>query len=618
MELACMISNTPSNRIRWQILLIAIIGSLGFSGYLLFNFIVAGKNEARLEEIRLIKFPVIEHSRRLQSQMNSLGDILSRATDLKDPTLIKQAEALGDEFLEQLKEIELRDPRLTEETDTIRTLFRNYLLAARDRALLQLDATAPNAALTPDQIQALQEALDSALKQLVERSTESYSRSLFFADHSVKQANRWGLVLGFVTIAILIGMAITISVAVVNAINRSDQLKEQFLATISHELRTPMNGIMGAITLLRESSLTEGQKKLLEAASTSSADMLIAVNDILEFSDILSGDFRVRESKWTLKTLLTSITDTYRKECDRRNLLFKADISDDDTTFFGDDNRITHVLRHLLNNAVKFTPVGTISLSVSVDDNNGKRKTLIFEIADTGPGVPEEYIADIFNPFQQLDGSFKRKHGGLGIGLSICKRIADAYGGTLNFHNRDEGGATVTFSLPVKISKEPLQIPAESTMTRELTEPRKERKGELISMTFDTPLTVLVAEDNKVNQMVIKGYLQKLGCDVLTANHGEEAITLLENHDVDVILMDCQMPVMDGFEATQKIRALRTHKASTPIIAVTANAMDADRERCLACGMNAYLKKPVEIAKLRRTIDEQINPTARKIARNGD
>lgn len=603
-------------------MLIAIIGTIGFSGYLLFNFMVANQNERRIEDIRLVKFPIIEYIRRLEATTNAIRENLSNAIGLEDPFLIDEAQTRADEFLLSLTEIEALDTTLRPDISAIREDFNAYFSAAKAFSLSLIDAPTELYERTTDaeQINQHHEKLQTTLRKFLTSNIEQYSRSLFLADHSFRQANRWGVILGFVTIAILCGMAITISVTVVNAITRSDRLKEQFLATISHELRTPMNGIMGAITLLKTSQLNDGQKKLLEAASTSSGDMLIAVNDILEFSDILSGDFRIKESKWTLKSLLGGVIDNYRRECDKRNLIFRTDLPEENTTFLGDENRITHVLRHLMNNAIKFTPVGTVSLTVSLADMGPNKKAITFAISDTGPGVPEEYIAEMFNPFQQLDGSFKRQHGGLGIGLSICKRIADAFNGTLSFRNRDEGGATVNFSIPIKISKEVLELPPEQDVTLEpgANVKAKAKKGELISLTFETPLTVLVAEDNKVNQMIIKGYLQKLGCDVLTANHGQEAITLLENHDIDVILMDCQMPVMDGFEATQKIRQLRTHKATTPIIAVTANAMDADRERCFASGMNAYLKKPVEIGKLRRTIDEQVNPHKRRTIGSGD
>ena len=607
-----IVSKTSTKQIRWQILMIAIIGSLGFSCYLLFSFVVANQNEKRIEDIRLVKFPIIEYTRRLESSAHTIRENLTNAIGLEDPFLIDDARALAVEFEYQLKEIELLDIAVANETNDIRNTFQRYFDGAEQLALSLID-NPDDLYRHGDKAEAINRTfvtLNRQLKKFLDKNIEQYSRSLFLADHSMKQANRWGVILGFITIAVLIGLALTISVRVVNAIMRSDQLKEQFLATISHELRTPMNGIMGAITLLKGSPLNDGQKKLLEAANTSSSDMLVAVNDILEFSDILSGDFNVQDNKWTLQSLMTELLTIYSKECDKRNLIFKHQIAQDDTTFLGDENRISHVLRHLLNNAVKFTPVGTVCISVTVEPMGSKTKQIAFTITDTGPGVPEQFLADIFNPFQQVDGSFSRRHGGLGIGLAICKRIADAMRGTLTFNNRDEGGAVASFSLPAKISAEPLHLPEPVDVTRDTTKPPK--SGELISLMFEEPLTILVAEDNKVNQMVIKGYLNKLGCEVITANHGREALNLLETNEVDLILMDCQMPVMDGFEATRRIRELKGSKATTPIIAVTANAMDADRERCLTVGMNNYIKKPVEIGKLRRMIDEQMNQQKKK------
>lgn len=607
-----IVNKTSTKEIRWQILMIAIIGSLGFSCYLLFNFVVANQNEERIEDIRLIKFPIIEYTRRLESNAHTIRENLTNAIGLEDPFLIDDARELGIEFEHQLKEIESLDNSVMNDTQDIRNTFQRYFGGAEQLALSLIE-NPDDLYKHGDKAEAINRtfvSLNRQLQKFLDKNIEQYSRSLFLADHSMKQANRWGVILGFITIAVLVGLALTISVRVVTAITRSDQLKEQFLATISHELRTPMNGIMGAITLLKGSPLNDGQKKLLEAANTSSSDMLVAVNDILEFSDILSGDFNVQDNKWTLQSLMTELLAIYSKECDKRNLIFKHQIAKDEATFLGDENRIAHVLRHLLNNAVKFTPVGTVCISVTVEQMAGSMKHITFIITDTGPGVPEQFLADIFNPFQQVDGSFSRRHGGLGIGLAICKRIADAMRGTLTFNNRDEGGAVASFSLPVKISAEPLNLPDPVDVTRDTTKPPK--SGELISLMFEEPLTILVAEDNKVNQMVIKGYLNKLGCEVITANHGREALNLLETNEVDLILMDCQMPVMDGFEATRRIRELHDHKASTPIIAVTANAMDADRDRCLTVGMNNYIKKPVEIGKLRRMIDEQINQQKKK------
>lgn len=593
---------SPIQKIRWQILSIAIVGSVSFACYLAYNFFVAHSNEQRIEDIRLVKYPVIEHVRRMESDLRAIHNMLTNAIGLGDPFLIDDSQALADNFKTRAEEVIRLDKSLTSEVNAIRTSFVAYYEQAVILSRTLVDS--PDSLLEKKQtdVQIMNNLYNinrEQIKTFLGDQLERYSRSLFLADHSMKQANKWGVILGFITIAILIGLALTITVTVVAAVNRSDRLKEEFLATISHELRTPMNGIMGAIALLKGTELSDGQKKLVDAATTSSSDMLVAVNDILEFSDIISNDFSTQEIRFTFKTLLENLLDKYEKEATKKGLRFVAPEPSSDITFNGECNRIAHVLSHLLDNAIKFTPKGQITFSYSSEPRGADTHLLKFEITDTGPGVPEQFISEMFKPFKQLDGSFTRAHGGLGIGLSMCKRIADALKGSLNFKNRQEGGAVASFSIPVKESMEPLK---EAPSPAEIRAHRDEQK--VVQLKLPKQLNVLVAEDNKVNQMIIKGYLNKLGCNVVTANNGKEAVEKLEDLDIDVILMDCQMPVLDGFQATELIRDMPSGKAQTPIIAVTANALESDRMRCFDAGMDAYLSKPVDLVNLRRVVHE--------------
>ena len=593
---------SPIQKIRWQILSIAIVGSVSFACYLTYNFFVAHGNEQRIEDIRLVKYPVIEHVRRMENDLRTIHNLLTNAIGLEDPFLIDDSQMLAESFKKRTDEVVRLDGSLSAEVNAIRTSFIAYYEQAviLSRTLVE----SPELMLQEQQteVQIINNLFNinrQQLKSFLDDQLERYSRSLFLADHSMKLANKWGVILGFITIAILIGLALTITVTVVAAVNRSDRLKEEFLATISHELRTPMNGIMGAIALLKGTDLNDGQKKLIEAASISSSDMLVAVNDILEFSDIISNDFSAQESRFTVKTLLENLLEKSNKEASKKGLRFVAPELTSDITFNGESNRIAHVLSHLLDNAIKFTPKGQISFSYHYEPKSQGNYLLKFEITDTGPGVPEEFISEMFKPFKQLDGSFTREHGGLGIGLSICKRIADALKGAITFKNRENGGAVATFSVTVKESLNPLlEVPT----TSEIRAHREEQK--VVQMKLPKQLNVLVAEDNKVNQMIIKGYLNKLGCNVVTANNGQEAVVKLQDLEIDLILMDCQMPVLDGFQATEQIRAMASTKSQTPIIAVTANAMESDRMRCFDAGMDAYLSKPVDMMNLRRAIEE--------------
>lgn len=593
---------SPIQKIRWQILSIAIVGSVSFACYLAYSFFVAHGNEQRIEDIRLVKYPVIEHVRRMENDLRAIHNQLTNAIGLEDPFLIDDSQMLAEGFNKRAEEVIRSDASLAPDINAIRTSFTAYYEQAviLSRTLVE----SPELMLQEQQteVQIINNLFNinrQQLKSFMDAQLERYSRSLFLADHSMKQANKWGVILGFITIAILIGLALTITVTVVAAVNRSDRLKEEFLATISHELRTPMNGIMGAIALLKGTDLNDGQKKLIEAASISSSDMLVAVNDILEFSDIISDDFSAQETRFTFRTLLETLLEKSSKEASKKGLRFVAPELTSDITFKGESNRIAHVLSHLLDNAVKFTPKGQISFSYHYEPKSQGTYLLRFEITDTGPGVPDEFISEMFKPFKQLDGSFTRAHGGLGIGLSICKRIADALKGSITFKNREQGGAVATFSLKVRESLNPLlDVPT----TSEIRAHREEQK--VVPIKLPKQLDVLVAEDNKVNQMIIKGYLNKLGSNVVTANNGQEAVLKLQDLEVDLILMDCQMPVMDGFQATEEIRAMASSKSQTPIIAVTANAMESDRMRCFNAGMDAYLSKPVDLVSLRRVIEE--------------
>lgn len=595
---------SPIQKIRWQILSIAIVGSISFACYLAYNFFVADDNEGRIEDIRLVKYPIIELARSLETDLRSIHNLLTNAVGSGNPFLIEDTEALAEKFRLRSKDILRLDSSLQSEVKAIETTFNAYYEQAiiLSKTLVDKpDLIYSEGSVEIDVINNLYSLSKVQLKEFLSAQLEKYSRSLFLADHSMKQANKWGVILGFVTIAILIGLALTITVTVVNAVNRSDRLKEEFLATISHELRTPMNGIMGAIALLRGTEMSDGQRKLLDAANTASSDMLVAVNDILEFSDIISNDFSAQESRFTFKTLLENLLEKYEKEATKKGLRFIAPEVQNDITFEGENNRIAHVLSHLLDNAIKFTPKGQISFTCSATQQANKTYLLKFEVIDSGPGVPEHFLSEMFKPFKQLDGSFTREHGGLGIGLSISKRIADALHGSLSFKNRDNGGAIATFSISVKESMEAIRdVPSPA----EIQAHRNERN--VVNMKLPKELSVLVAEDNKVNQMIIKGYLQKLGCTVVTANNGQEAVDKLKDMNADLILMDCQMPVMDGFQATEAIRELHSSKSQTPIIAVTANAMESDRMRCFDSGMNAYLSKPVDLISLRRTVEEVV------------
>lgn len=259
-----------------------------------------------------------------------------------------------------------------------------------------------------------------------------------------------------------------------------------------------------------------------------------------------------------------------------------------------------HILRRLLENAYKFTQQGRIAFDLKAIRNplDETRAEIMFSVTDSGPGIKQAHIEAMFRPFHQLDGSFTRKYGGLGIGLAICKAVSDCLKGRLSFDNRaDSGGAIVTFQFPATIQKASAsasQIPLERSVT-------------LANKTPGAPPLVLIVEDNRVNQAVLDKMLKKIGARTALAGNGVEALDRLKLQSPDLILMDCQMPVMDGFDATERIRHLGGSLSQLPIIAVTANTMEADRQRCLKVGMNDFISKPVDLTVLKERLAAYIN-----------
>ena len=365
---------------------------------------------------------------------------------------------------------------------------------------------------------------------------------------------------------------------------QSNRLKDEFLATISHELRTPMNGVEGSLQLLKDEPLSATAREYLESARHSAHDMMVLIDSILGFSEVQSGKLKLDIRSFNLFEELKTLDQNLKRFARQKGLQSETDIQlASHGDFRGDIQRILLVVRNLLDNAVKFTRQGSVILTVrelSLEQASG-RAMLEFRVEDTGIGIPEDKLNAIFDAFRQGDGSFSREFGGLGIGLAISKRLAEAMGGSMTVQSSDGQGSTFALQIPLEV--EQADNSGDSADVVPLSLPNT-KGGQPV---------VLVVEDNPVNQMVLKGILKKLGVRVATALNGEEAVARYLEQAPDLILMDCQMPVMDGFEATRKIRALENNQRHTPIVAVTANAMSGDKERCLEAGMDDYMVKPV-------------------------
>jgi signal transduction histidine kinase/ActR/RegA family two-component response regulator len=367
-------------------------------------------------------------------------------------------------------------------------------------------------------------------------------------------------------------------------LERSNRLKDQFLSTISHELRTPMNGVEGSLNLITSSNLDTSQKSYLTTAKLSAKDMTSLVESILYFSDMQSGEIAFNKENIELRTLLKPYALKYRYQCQQKGLKFNWHIDDSVPAIINSDGeQLVLVLKNLIDNAIKFTHEGQVSVNISTGyEEQTQQQNLSYSIIDSGSGIPKDQLNNIFNPFQQIDGSPSRNHNGLGIGLAICQQIATFMNGRFHVESEIGRGTEFTFTMPLEPNK---NISSQGFLPESLTKNTNKSNNK--------PKTILVAEDNPVNQLVLKGMLEQSGCMIVTANNGLEVVELLESQPVDLIMMDCQMPLIDGFEATRKIRRSEAAYSNIPIIAVTANAMSGDSVHCLSAGMNDYIKKPV-------------------------
>ncbi len=372
--------------------------------------------------------------------------------------------------------------------------------------------------------------------------------------------------------------------------------KAQFLANMSHEIRTPMNGVLGALDLLGRSELTPEQRKLLGTATSSSEGLLTVLNEVLDFSKIEAGRLELVDEPLALHPVLGSVVDLLSPMAQRKGLALTTEFDPSlPARVKGDAGRIRQVLLNLIGNAIKFTDRGRVAVRARRVPGGGEaRAALVVEVEDTGIGIAPEALPRLFTPFFQADQTDRRRFGGTGLGLVISKRLTEAMGGTLEVQSAAGRGSTFRVTLPLEaLAAAPAAGPAAAAAAPVSDSAQPSLAGK-----------VLLVEDNAVNRMLAVAMLNKLGIEVTESENGETALQHLERSRFDLVLMDCQMPVMDGFEATREIRMRENGAlaARTPIIAVTANAMSGDAERCLQAGMDAYLAKPYTMESLRKAI----------------
>lgn len=381
---------------------------------------------------------------------------------------------------------------------------------------------------------------------------------------------------------------------------RAQKAKEQFMANMSHEIRTPINGIAGMTTLLAETSLSQEQKKYINAIKTSSDNLKVIINDILDISIIESGKLKFEKIGFNIRHQLRSIIETFIHQANEKNIYLEYEVDPGmNMVVLGDPVRLNQILINLISNAIKFTDKGGIRVHVSCTHKENDQLIITFDVIDTGIGIAEEKLDTIFESFSQADDSVTRKYGGTGLGLAISRQLVELQNGSISVSSVENFGTTFSFSIPY-------QQGADKDL---IIEQQRSQETQQDYETLES-IKILLVEDNDINRMYAANILKKWSCKLDTAENGYIAIEKLKKSNYNLILMDVQMPVMDGIEATKVIRNNFPDPINKiPIIALTANVLKGDPEKYMKAGMNGYLSKPFSPNTLYNIIVEHTDST---------
>ena len=375
----------------------------------------------------------------------------------------------------------------------------------------------------------------------------------------------------------------------------ANMAKSQFLATMSHEIRTPMNGVLGALELLRSSRLDTQQRRLVKTAASSGESLMMILNDVLDHAKIEAGKLNLMRLPLSLHATASSVVALFRANAQAKGLTLVLDLGPGVADrVIGDSQRLKQVLLNLVGNAIKFTERGSVSLELSALSGQTPYTARVrFKVLDSGIGVPADAMNRLFQPFQQVETARGKRQGGTGLGLAISQKIVEAMGGRIEVDSRAGVGSTFHFDLAFEVDQNPPASDATDSSMSAFDGLPQALMG-----------TVLVVEDNAVNRIIAEEMLQSLGLDIIEAEDGLEALDVLSRRSVDLVLMDCQMPVMDGYTSTLHIRdrERRQRLPRTPIVALTADAYEEDAARALEVGMDAHLTKPYTREQLREIL----------------
>ncbi len=380
-----------------------------------------------------------------------------------------------------------------------------------------------------------------------------------------------------------------------NQAEAANLAKSEFLANMSHEIRTPMYGIVGSAEQLLKVDLPAGSREDVETVTMSAGVLLDLIDDVLDFSKIEAGKMALQTVGFRLTDVADLVMEMFAPRAAEKQITLELSIAEGvPVRLLGDPSRLQQVLINLISNAIKFTDEGHVKLSIEPESGTSGEAPIRFNVSDTGIGISRDVQDVLFDAFTQADSSTTRRFGGTGLGLAISKRIVDLMGGRISIESVPGVGSTFTFVVPLqRLGTDEIPLELAASILQSGSRSRRPRRTFLI----------LLVEDNPVNQMVASKQLELLGFRAEAVDDGQQALDALEQHDYDLVLMDCQMPNLDGYEATRRVRAQEGDRKHTPIIAMTAHAVKGDREKCLAAGMDDYLSKPFRETELETMLE---------------
>ncbi len=585
--------------IRLYLLSIFLIVSGVFAVFLAANLFASKNTASKIEQMRNREFPLVQQLLLAQRDVEQLKELFEDAVAFESDFLIMEAQEHADSIKARLEHVDALYDGGREDVVVLKSLLEQYTHLGAALAKKMVMNPSDPAQFNESAVIAngVYKTLRHAVANEVEQQQRRYAEHLATINEDFNVSNRLAAFVGVALLMVLFIFTRTMAKKIMATIKRTDEIKGAFMTTISHELRTPLNGIKGAIELIEGVSSNGEDRELMDVAKTSVTKMEHVVDDIILFTELSSGIQVNSKSPFNLKSAIQDILDYAYAQSAKKGIAFELNMAMPQGEIVCDEGKVVKIVWQLLSNAVQFTEFGVVRLSIELKRERlgGEEHCLAITITDDGPGIDEHYKASLFQPFEQGEKGWNRAFQGLGLGLTMSLKLVKCLGGTLSINNRpDTHGVIAAVMIPCAF----IESESESAAADASLLPTS---------------SVLVVEDNRANQIVIQKLLEKLDLPSELASNGEEALALIKAHpDFSMILMDCQMPVMDGFEATKAIRELEGKIKDVPIVAVTANTRSEDREACLKAGMDDFLEKPIKLGSVQGTISKHLNRDVKK------